>query len=223
VNVAALGGGMQLAAANVAGDYQGFQLGVVNVARRMSGFQFGVVNVAREADGESFGLLNFIGNGIHDVAFTTTESMLTNVSLKLGGRHLYTALMAGFNPGDDVDPATPNRIGRGARRFGTGFGVGWRFRLDAGRLEFLELEASGLNIHKDGGDWDETPVLSALRLQAGVRLARYAALVAGAGMNVAVAWSGRDLDIGPDVLESDHHSGRTTVRLYPGFVLGLQI
>ena len=43
------------------------------------------------------------------------------------------------------------------------------------------------------------------------------------GTAVAIATGGRDVDLGPDVTQSVHHSGETTVRIYPGLLLGLQI
>jgi hypothetical protein len=67
------------------------------------------------------------------------------------------------------------------------------------------------------------PAVSSLRVQAGLRLAPYVVLLAGAGVNVAVATQGRDVDLGLDVAQSVQHSGDTTVRIYPGLLLGLQI
>jgi hypothetical protein len=69
---------------------------------------------------------------------------------------------------------------------------------------------------------NNAPAVSSLRVQAGLRLAPYLSLVAGAGVNVAIATDGRDLDLarGP---QSVQHSGDTTVRIYPGLLLGLQI
>jgi len=70
---------------------------------------------------------------------------------------------------------------------------------------------------------NNAPSISSLRVQAGLRLAPYFVLLAGAGVNVAVATDGRDLDLGRGVPQSVEHSGATTVRIYPGLLLGLQI
>jgi hypothetical protein len=48
-------------------------------------------------------------------------------------------------------------------------------------------------------------------------------LLAGAGVNVAIATDGHDLHLGPDFAQSEQHDGKTTVRIYPGLLLGLQI
>ncbi|HVV49482.1 MAG TPA: caspase family protein, partial [Polyangia bacterium] len=90
-NVARTFRGAQIGVVNVAGRGDGFRLGVVNVARETRGFQLGVVNVAARDDGESFALLNLVGNGIHDLAVFGTDALLSNVGLKLGGRHLFTS------------------------------------------------------------------------------------------------------------------------------------
>jgi len=221
-NVAGNQRGMQLGVVNVASDATGFRLGVFNVARRTGGFQLGVVNVAQEDDGESFALINLIGNGIHDVAVYATDAMLTNLAFKLGGRHLYTSLGASYQPGDAL-AAGPRRIGRDTRRWGTEVGVGWRFPLPLGWLEHLEVEAHNSNVYEAWSITGNAPMLSALRLQGSLRLARHAALLAGISANVAVAQDGTDLDLSLGGPQKVIHDGGTTVRIYPGFVLGLHI
>jgi hypothetical protein len=222
VNVARTQRGMQLGVVNVVDEGTGFRFGVVNVARKSRGFQFGVVNVAKEADGESFALLSFIGNGIHNVAFYATDTMLTNLVFKLGGRHLYTAIGAGYQPGDKVASGTMS-LSRDDARWGSIFGIGWRFGLDAGRLTALEIEASGMNVYRAWGASGDAPMLNTLRVTGHVRLAPYATLIAGVGANVVVAQDGHDLDLSLGGPESVMHSGQTTVRIYPGLLLGLQI
>ena len=65
--------------------------------------------------------------------------------------------------------------------------------------------------------------MGSLRAQAGFRLTPQLVLLAGAGVNVAVAGAGRDLDLGRGVPQSVQHSGDTTVRIYPGLLVGLQL
>jgi hypothetical protein len=217
--------GTQLGVANVAGEARGLQLGVVNVASRGRGFTFGVINVAREHDGEAFGLINIIGNGIHDVAVYSTESMFMNASVKLGGRHLYTSWTFAYSPGDkpagDLAALTLNRD---HRRIGVGFGVGYRFDLDRGRLQFIEVEGSGITVQSklDFTDGD-VPLLTSGRVIFGIGLTREVTLIAGVTHNVAIATGGRDLDLQVGGIESVTRSGKTTVRQYPGLLLGLQL
>jgi hypothetical protein len=215
--------GVQFGVVNLTrGAASGFRFGVVNAAGTTRGFSFGVVNVAKHEDGESFALINVVGNGIHDVSLFATDVLATNIGFKLGGRHLYTNLMAGYQPGDPIAPG-PQRFSTGTKRFGTGAGIGWRFPVERGPLAYAELEADWMEI-RPVWDWiQNAPAVSSLRVQAGLRLAPYVVLLAGAGVNVAIATGGRDVDLGPDVTQSVHHSGDTTVRIYPGLLLGLQI
>jgi hypothetical protein len=222
VNRARVQRGMQLGVVNSVDDGGGMRFGVVNVARSTRGFQFGVVNVATHDDGESFALINVIGNGIHDVAIYGTDAMLTNLALKLGGRHLFTSLGASYQPGDSL-PSGSKTISRGDARWGADFGLGWRFPVVAGRLEALELEAHGMNVYRAWSASGTPTMLNSLRLTADVRLAAHVSLIAGISGNVVVGEENKDLDLSLGGPQRVVHDGGTTVRIYPGFLAGLQI
>jgi len=100
--------------------------------------------------------------------------------------------------------------------------LGWRFPVEHGPLAFAEIEADWLEIRPVWHWINDAPAVGSLRLQAGLKLAPHVVLLGGAGANVAVATGGRDADLarGP---QSVQHSGDTTVRIYPGLMLGLQI
>jgi hypothetical protein len=199
-------------------------LGVVNATGDSHGFSFGVVNVAKHDDGESFALVNLVGNGIHDVSLFATDVMVSNIGLKFGGRHLYTNLIAGYQPGNEL-PAdrTSDQFTANTKRFATGAGVGWRVPIDHGVLAFGEVEADWLQVRPVWRWTGNAPEIGSLRLQAGLRLAPAVVLLAGAGVNVAVSTDGQDLDLDRTGAQSVLHSGATTVRIYPGLLLGLQI
>jgi hypothetical protein len=214
--------GMQLGVVNVVDQGTGFRFGVVNVARKTRGFQFGVVNVAKEDDGESFAVFNVIGNGIHDMAFYSTDVMLANGAVKLGGRHLYTALGAGYQPGNDAPDGTM-LITRSVKRWGPSVGIGWRLGVPAGPLQALEIEANGMSIFPAWHINDNPAQLNALRVTGVIRIAPHVALLAGVAGNVAIGQEGRDLDLSLAGPQRVIHDGGTTVRIYPGFVAGLQL
>jgi hypothetical protein len=230
VNLAREVHGAQIAPLNLAGSTSGVQLGVVNLASHGSGFSFGVINVAREHDGETFGVLNLIGNGVHSLAAYATDTMLGNIELKLGSRHLYTAFQFAYQPGDDM-AAGPEQFQYKSRRYGLGMGLGYRQPLSLGRLHFLEVEGSALSLRsrfsshafgfaREGGD---QPLLASLRALVGIAITSELSAIVGVSANTAIAWSGRDLDIGSGLIEATQHSGQATVREYPGVVLGLQM
>jgi len=198
----------------------------VNAARRTTrGFTLGVINVAPHDDGESFGVLNFIGNGIHDAYAYASDLFLTNVGVKLGSRHLYTSFGLGYQPGDDVavEPNGSLTYVRGSRRFGLAGSVGWRIPVDHGLLSYLEIEAADVNVRSHWNNWNDQPQVATLRLIAGMRLAPDFAVIAGAGVNTTIGINNVDLDLGFGLPQSVSHDGGTTVRVYPGFLLGFQI
>jgi len=230
VNVASTIEGAQIAPVNVAGTANGLQLGVVNLATRGRGFKLGVINIAREHDGETLGVLNLIGNGIHSFAAYATDAMLTNLALKLGSRHLYSSVQFAYQPGDNL-AAGPEHFQSSSRRYGFGLGLGYRQPLLAGRLRFLEVEASALDVKSSldssGGSifsfGNSNPLLASLRMLLGIVIWSGLHAIVGISENTAVARGGRDLNIGSGLLQSVQHSGQATVREYPGLLLGLQI
>ena len=224
LNVASVSNGAQVGVINVAGDQNGLQLGVANVAKRSRGFKLGVVNVAKEHDGDTLGLVNIIGNGIHGVAVYATDTMLSNVELQLGSRHVYTSYTFGYQPGDAlVTGAGPDQFHRSTRRIGYGLGIGYREPVTFGPLRFLAIEASAMSIVSDFSDYNNTPLWASTRAVAGFQIIPGLSAIAGISDNATIAWDGKNLDIGTGVLESVSHSGTTTVRHYPGLLLGLQI
>ena len=234
VNVAAETSGLQMAVVNVSDRSDGAQIGVVNVGGHGRGFTLGVVNVFGKHDGEALGVLSLVGNGIHNLAAYATDTMASNLSLKLGGRHLYTALTLGFHPGSappnappptGVAPPPPERLTAGTRRVGWGLGIGYRIGVDAAWLRFVEIEAHHMTVHSrfEFDTEDDVPRLAQLRAVAGWRLAGRLTLLTGLTGNVAIGLQGGDLDVGHGILEQVERSGNTTVRIYPGLLLGLQI
>lgn len=206
--------GAQLSLINVVGQVDGAQVGLVNVAGTVKGAQLGLLNFAGHTEGEAVGLLSFIGNGQHHVQVWASDVSLTNVGLKLGGRHLYTLLTAGF---------TPPRAGE-RRRYTLGAGLGGH--IPAGRF-FVDIDVLGSNLHS-GSLFGEASqhILGQLRLMGGVQLARRFALFAGVSANTLVTWDGSDrwddVGIGPQWRELAD-GGRTTVRTWPGVLAGVQL
>jgi hypothetical protein len=114
-------------------------------------------------------------------------------------------------------------LSRDAARWGASLGIGWRLVVPAGRLEALEIEGSGTNVWRAWSATGTPAMLNALRVTGLVRLAPHLSLIAGVTANVMVGQEGHDLDLslgGPQRVMRD---GSTTVRIYPGFIAGLQI
>jgi hypothetical protein len=220
-NVARTFHGSQIGVLNVAGAADGFRLGVVNVARQTHGFQLGVINVAARDDGESFAILNLIGNGIHGLSVYGTDALLSNVALQLGGRHLFTSFSFSFQPGDTI-AAGPIQLARGSQRWGYGGGLGWRQPIGYGRLHHLDMEVVTTNLVPKLSTGDGV-MLDTLRVTLALAVLPQMSLLVGAAVNVMVGTDGRDFDGLGAGWGSTYHDGATTVRLYPGFLLGVQI
>jgi Caspase domain len=223
INLASSSSGLQLGVANLANDETGAQIGVINLARRSRGFKLGVVNFANSHDGDTLGLVNIVGNGIHDVAVYATDSMLSNVALELGSRHIYTSYIFGYHPGDELAGAGPDQFHRGTRRIGYGLGVGYRQLLDLGRLRFLTIEGSAMSIMPELTTANNAPLWATTRALVGIEIYRGLTAIVGLSYNATIAWDGKDLAIGTGFLETVSHSGTTTIRQYPGLLFGFQI
>lgn len=207
--------GGQVSIINVGGAVEGAQVGLVNVAGSVDGAQVGLINVAGRTEGESVGLLSFVGDGQANLAVWSSDVSLTNVGVKLGSKHLYTLLTAGF---------TPPRGGE-RRRYTFGAGIGGHIPLDR---FFVDMDLVGSSLHSRHwfSDEESEHVLGQFRVMGGWQVARHFALFAGVSANTLVTWNGsdrwNDVGIGPQWRE-ESDGGRTVVRTWPGVLAGVQL
>ena len=108
------------------------------------------------------------------------------------------------------------------------WGVGGRFRF--GDRWFIDGEAVGWQFMRDrrastGADRFEAEdaVLASARAVVGFQVMPHLTIVAGPTYNVLVGWNETDLVTSGAVAESVLHNGGTTVRMYPGLLLGIRI
>ncbi|NVJ05356.1 hypothetical protein HUW63_08920 [Myxococcus sp. AM001] len=205
--------GAQLSIINVGGDVDGAQVGIINIASNVAGAQVGILNVARELDGEAVGILSFVGGGQAHVQAWASDVALTNVGVKLGGRHIYSLFTVGYSPSLNED----------RRRYVMGAGLGGH--IPAGRF-FVDIDLVGSSVHTKRLFDDTDHVLGQLRLMAGWQVARHFAVFGGVSANTLVTWEDSDrwneLGIGPQ-WRHVADEGRTTVRMWPGLLAGVQI
>ena len=208
VNVANNLRGAQFSIVNVAYRVIGTQIGVVNIARNVEGLQLGVVNVSESISGAPIGIFNFVKSSPPRLRFWSSDTAIANVGLRLGNRSVYSLLMAGVQPHEDTV------------RWAFGLGIGGRIPLT--EQFFLNIDAMTQSIHYDWWENDlNYTVLNKLRLGIGWRQSQWFSVVGGVAFNVFVSneRDGSDIAYGMDtVIES----GDTTVRLWPGFFLGVQ-
>ena len=189
----------------------------------MRGTQIGVVNVADDLEGAPVGLVSYVRTGIHEAEIATSDVGASVASAVLGTRRIYGRLGFGvMAAGNDVPGLRTDATAAGSRdHYLIQWGMGGRFALDD--RWFIDVEASGTQFHRTDDFHQEDAVAGSLRVLAGLRLAPQLALVLGPTYTASVGWSGTDLAAGRDIAEAVFRDGGTTVRLFPGLVLGLRV
>jgi len=201
-NQARLATGAQLGVVNVALQGSSFQLGAVNVGGSVN-VPIGLVNVANDADAP-VGVVNWIRNGYRAIGLWGSDIAPVNVGVKLGGRYSYSLLAAGAQPL------------RSTSRYFPTFGFGLHFRLDHWSID---TDATASMAFTNRGLQSLLP--TALRCTAILPIRGSLSLTMGIAWNIVVGWNGADADLGlfPQIVQA---SGKTKVRQFPGFALGLQ-
>lgn len=211
INIARRFEGAQLSLLNVGGEVSGAQVGLVNVARRMKGLQLGLINVAGEAEGANIGLLSFVGNGQHHVQVWASDLAMTNVALKLGGKHFHTLFTLGLRPVREGQP----------RWWAAGMGFG--AHIPFGPL-YVDLDALASSLHQGQLISPSGNLLGQVRLLGGWKPFSHFAVFGGVTVNSLVNFHGEEpsrMDrFGQGYL---YREDEVSVRTWPGFVAGVQI
>ncbi|AGC46021.1 ICE-like protease [Myxococcus stipitatus DSM 14675] len=210
VNYVASANGAQFSLLNIGGDVRGMQLGIVNIAGKMNGLQLGLINVSQEMEsGIPVGLLNIVRNGQFHVEAYGSDFNYANVSLKVGSRYLYTALVVGMG----------SIRTRGPSHWSTGVGIGGHIPLT--ERFFVDVDVVSNNIH----DWEGSEgnrLLHQARLMVGYQVASHFAIIAGPTANLLHGFDGDP--VAP--LSHLGTAGSTTNKealWWPGLQVGLRI
>jgi hypothetical protein len=199
--------GVQAGVANFAGGAAGAQFGVVNVAGRARGLQAGLVNIARELDGVPLGLVSIVlEGGMTRGQVWYDELGGINAALLHGSRRVYNVYTLGIDQ---------------ERQWWTG-GFGLGVHLPAGR-GYLNVEAAtGGLLHE--GRWESSgqALVHRARAYLGARIARQAALFAGASFNYAHAVDGGAPDLPPVLSGVEFPFSSERHRFWPGLFAGLE-
>ena len=211
INIVSRLEGAQLSLLNVGGDVRGAQVGLINVARRMKGLQLGLINVASEADGANIGLLSLVGNGQHHVQVWGSDLSMTNVALKLGGKHFHTLFTLGLRPE------------RESQQRWWAAGLGFGAHIPFGPL-FVDADLLASSLHQGQLFSPSGNLLGQVRLLGGWKPFSHFAVFGGVTLNSLVHFHGqepRGMDrFGQGYL---HQEDRVSVRTWPGFLAGVQI
>lgn len=198
----------QIGVVNIGGDVSGTQIGVVNIGRKVEGAQVGVVNYAEELSGVPVGVFSFVRKGRLNVDVWGSETAPMNIGLKTGGKYVYGILAVGTQPFSDLS------------RWFPGVGIGGHIPFGS---KFVNVEALSFQINEGEAWTDETHVLNKFRLIGGWQVQPRLAVFAGVTLNVFVSQvnDGDHIAIG-SFYDSVNDDGDRWVRMWPGFVAGVQ-
>ena len=200
----------QIAVVNVAGELTGAQIGVVNIARKMKGTQIGVLNYADELDGAPVGIFSFVRKGQIHVDLWASETSIANMALKTGSKHFYSILATGFHPSDPY-------------RFSYGVGIGGHIPHGS---RFVNVEALSFQVYEDIAEadrWnDKIHLISKLRLIGGWEINPRFSAFAGLTLNVFVSEVNDGEHIAIASFYEYNDADKRWVRMWPGFVAGIQ-
>jgi len=206
-------GGASVGLVNVARKQRGVQVGLVNVADEIDGVQVGLVSVARKNSGVSVGLLPIVLDGENHATLSWDNTSVLSLGFKLGTRRVYMSGCVGITTDSELD---------GSRIYSASFGFGFHV-IPRDRRLFLDIGARASSFASLSSPRQDKRLVSSLRLELGFAINRRLAVVAGPTLDVQTA---RDEDDRRpryvSFAEQVWTSGRTTVRMYPGFVAGLE-
>jgi hypothetical protein len=164
------GGLLQIAGLlNSSGGEVGYQIsGLANKASKVSGMQLGLLNWADSSD-YSIGLVSFVKNGRKSLAVSMDESAALEITLRTGGRKLYSMIGLGY--------LMNNRFTPYAYSFGIGLALTQKrsFSMD---LELYTRTAVDFSSQSD--------FTNSLRLLPAIRIGRGTSIFAGPSVNFAV-------------------------------------
>jgi hypothetical protein len=202
---------------NYSDTMEGVQIaGLANIARKAEGVQIGFLNYAREFEGVPVGIISYYGNGRKNIDVWATDGGFTHMGLKLGTRHIYNMVSAGYNP-----TITDRDV----------WALGWTF----GVYETLDeawgnprlgnyFHHSDFSVyHINDGEWtDEMNTRFTYRYMLGRELNRGLSIYAGPSLNLQISEVTGSSDYTWYAIVDGTRKGRD-IRAWIGFSIGFQV
>ena len=227
--------GTQISIVNIAPGGIGTQIGLLNIAGHVQTSQIGLLNLSGRMSGIPIGLISFVKDNPLHLQLWGSDTEVANLGVRLGSRHVYSLLMVGSYPHDDLG------------RWSSGFGVGGHIPLS--RRFFLNVDfiTRGVTYTDDSGEVDapmsrrsdwlsvtytddsgedtweygEQTVLNKLRLAFGWERHKWFSVFGGVSLNFLVSDRRDTSDFGYG-FDYVYRSDDTTIRIWPGFFAGVQ-
>ncbi|MCA1802988.1 MAG: hypothetical protein LC662_11055 [Rhodothermaceae bacterium] len=202
---------------NYSDTMEGVQIaGLANIARKAEGVQIGFLNYAREFEGVPVGIISYYGNGRKNIDIWVTDGGFTHLGLKLGTRHIYNMVSAGYNP-----TITDRDV----------WALGWTFgvydTLDEAwgnpRLSNYFHHSDFSVYHINDGEWtDEMNTRFTYRYMLGRELNRGFSIYGGPSLNLQISEVDGSSDYTWYSIVDGTRKGRE-IRAWIGFSLGFQV
>ncbi|MBN1961939.1 MAG: caspase family protein [Deltaproteobacteria bacterium] len=207
--------GSQIGLINISDDLSGGQIGLVNIGDKVNGTQIGLVNVSDNADAP-IGFINYVKDVPLHFEFWGSSDEPTMFALRYGGKYIYAMFVTGI-----MRRNLPRMTNED---WSIGFGIGGHIPI---QQAFIDIDIMGTSPASKFGHPDDHTTLGHLRLTVGWQIMPRLALFAGPMANVSIIADDKSLNLPVRdrfrSLEKVWHSGDTTVRLWPGFVIGVRI
>jgi len=201
--------GAQIAPVNATSDVRGSQVGVINAATgKVSGAQFGVINYADEADAQ-VGVISVSRKGGIYADVWTSDLAAVNLAVKFRAKYTYSYLAVGVHPGGE---------GRG---FMSGIGFGGHIPLR--QKLWLDIDLGSYAAQPRFNFRSDPALLGTLRVMLGWQVTRRIAVWGGPTVNVDIDFEGGRKRIGYGWVAYREPFERLEMRLWPGFVFGVQL
>ena len=202
---------------NYSDTMEGVQIaGLANIVRKAEGVQIGVLNYAREFEGVPVGIISYYGNGRKNIDVWATDGGFTHLGLKLGTRHVYNMISAGYNP-----MITDRDV----------WALGWTFgvyeTLDEAwgnpRLRNYFHHSDFSVYHINDGEWtDEMNTRFTYRYMVGRELNRGLSIYGGPSLNLQISKVEGSSDYTWYSIVDATRKGRD-IRAWIGFSVGFQV
>lgn len=191
---------------NVANKIKGGQIGLINFGKNVDGFQIGLINVSDSMKGAAVGLISVSSNGIFDIAAWSSDFLTFNGAIRVGTPNVYNIFAYGVSPFNADLP------------FGFGVGIGGHIPI---KRAFIDIDGMAWSMHRSYVSFARVNMINTLRVMGGFTFNKYLSVFAGPTLNVSVQDNRYDTFL-PNYFYQNI-SANTTVRLAPGFVVGIHV
>ncbi|PCC70270.1 hypothetical protein SAMN02745121_03402 [Nannocystis exedens] len=201
--------GVQVGPINVTREARGAQIGVIGVAGgKVSGAQIGVINYADEADAQ-VGVINVTRKGGVFADIWTSDLAAFNLAVKFRAKYTYSYLALGLHPAGE---------GRGFMS-----GVGFGGHVPIKQSFYLDLDLGSYWAHPQFKFTANPSLLGTLRVILGWQATRRIAVWGGPTLNVDFDFEGGRKRMGYGWVVFREPLDRLEMRMWPGFVFGVQL